>query len=438
LSLTISGIPRSGDWRGPARLGYLVIFLTFGIGGGWAAIAKISSAVVAEAFVSVETNSKSVQHLEGGIIGQILVKEAQHVDQGQTVLRLSDIEARASLVTVQNQLVAARTQEARLLAERDQKSAIDLPDDIRVRMNTDPVVEHAVADQNTTFEDRQRSLRGQTNVLESRIQGYKTEIQGLMIEEDSTKGQLGYIRQELVGLHDLLSSHLVPLSRVLALERERTRLQGVIGRSIADQAKAQNAVGETELNIQQLRQKVQEETAAGIIDIRQKIADLHEKLTVTSDVMHRIDIRSPVSGQVQNLKIYAVGQVIRAGEPLMEVVPDEERLIVQARFSPIDIDRVQRATDVEVRFPSFHSRTTPTVLGTLASVSADRMTDETTHQPYYLGVVRVDKLQIPEELRERLRAGMPAEVIAPLGERSVLSYLISPLREAWRKSLREE
>jgi HlyD family secretion protein len=438
LSLTISGIPRSSDWRGPARLGYLVIFLTFGIGGGWAAIAKISSAVVAEAFVSVETNSKSVQHLEGGIIGQILVKEAQHVDQGQTVLRLSDIEARASLVTVQNQLVAARTQEARLLAERDQKSAIDLPDDIRVRMNTDPVVEHAVADQNTTFEDRQRSLRGQTNVLESRIQGYKTEIQGLMIEEDSTKGQLGYIRQELVGLHDLLSSHLVPLSRVLALERERTRLQGVIGRSIADQAKAQNAVGETELNIQQLRQKVQEETAAGIIDIRQKIADLHEKLTVTSDVMHRIDIRSPVSGQVQNLKIYAVGQVIRAGEPLMEVVPDEERLIVQARFSPIDIDRVQRATDVEVRFPSFHSRTTPTVLGTLASVSADRMTDETTHQPYYLGVVRVDKLQIPEELRERLRAGMPAEVIAPLGERSVLSYLISPLREAWRKSLREE
>jgi HlyD family secretion protein len=305
-------------------------------------------------------------------------------------------------------------------------------------MNTDPVVEHAVADQNATFEDRQRSLRGQINVLESRIQGYKTEIQGLMIEEDSTKGQLGYIRQELVGLHDLLSSHLVPLSRVLALERERTRLQGVIGRSIADQAKAQNAVGETELNIQQLRHKVQEETAAGIIDIRQKIADLHEKLTVTSDVMHRIDIRSPVSGQVQNLKIYAVGQVIRAGEPLMEVVPDEERLIVQARFSPLDIDRVHRATDVEVRFPSFHSRTTPTVLGTLASVSADRMTDETTHQPYYLGVVRVDKLQIPEELRERLRAGMPAEVIAPLGERSVLSYLISPLREAWRKSLREE
>jgi len=122
----------------------------------------------------------------------------------------------------------------------------------------------------------------------------------------------------------------------------------------------------------------------------------------------------------------------------MQVVPDDEQLVVQARFSPIDIDRVHRATNVQVRFPSFHSRTTPVILGTLASVSADRMTDDTTHQPYYLGLVLVNKLEIPEDLRERLRAGMPAEVIAPLAERTVLSYLISPLKDAWQKSLREE
>jgi HlyD family secretion protein len=437
MSITISDIPQSSDWRRPARLGYLVIFLTFGVGGAWAAIAKVNSAVVAPAFVSVETNSKVVQHLEGGIIGEILVMENQHVKAAQVVLRLSDIQAKASLAMVQNQLVAIRVQEARLLAERDQQPKIDLPADIRARMD-DPVVAHAVTDQTATFQDRQRSLQGQISILESRIEGLKTEMRGLSIEADSTKQQVGYIEQELVGLHELLASHLVPLSRVLSLERERTRLQGIIGRSIADQAKAQNTIGETQLDIQELLHKFQEETATGIIDVRQKIADLREKMAVTTDIMSRIEIRSPVSGEVQDLKVYSVGQVIRAGEPLMEVIPDGEPLVVHAHFSPTDIDRLHRGSNVEVRFPSFHARTTPVILGTLASISADRLSDETTHQPYYLGLVSVNKLQIPEELRERLRPGMPAEVIAPLADRSVLSYLTSPLREAWETSMREK
>jgi len=438
MSLTISAIPHSSDWRRQARFGYVVIFLTFGVGGGWAAIAKVNSAVMAPAFVSVETNSKVVQHLEGGIIGQILVRENQHVTEGQVLLRLSDIPAKATVAALQNELVAARVQEARLIAQRDQKTEIELPPDIQAHMDDDLVVAHVVADQRTAFEDQQRSLQGQIGVLESRIVGLKTEIQGLVIEETSTQKQVGYIEQELVGLHELLANHLVPLPRVLETERERTRLLGIIGRSIADQAKAQNAIGETELDIQDLRHKLQEQTATSILETRQKIADLHEKVAVARDVMSRIEIRSPVSGDVQNLKIFSVGQVIRGGEPLMEVVPDDEQLIVRAQFSPIDIDRVHRASRVEVRFPSFHSRSTPVILGNLASVSADRMTDDATHQPYYLGLVSVDKLQIPQELRERLRSGMPAEVVAPLGERTVLSYLVSPLMEFWHKSLREE
>lgn len=437
MSIAISHIPRASDWRRPARLGYLVIFLAFGIGGGWAAIAKIGSAVVAPASVAVETNSKVVQHLEGGIIGKILVTENQHVMAGQVVLQLSDVQSKAQMTTVQNQLIAVRVQEARLLAERDQQPEIDFPPEIRSQMNN-PIVAHAVADQTAAFTNRERSLQGQISVLESRIEGLKTEIQGLNIEEGSTRRQVGYIEQELVGLRQLLASQLVPLSRVLAMERERTRLQGIIGRSIADQAKARNAIGETELNIQELHRKSQEETASNIVEVRQKIADLREKVTVATDILSRIDIRSPVSGEVQALKVYSVGQVIRAGEPMMEVVPDDEQLIVQARFSPVDIDRVHRTSKVEVRFPSFHARTTPVILGTLASVSADRLNDDTTHQPYYLGLVLVNKLEIPEDLRERLRAGMPAEVIAPLAERSVLSYLISPLEDAWHKSLREE
>jgi HlyD family secretion protein len=435
MSVTISNV--ASDWRNPARLGYLTLFLMFGIGGGWAAVAQINSAVVAQGFVAVESNRKVVQHLEGGIVGEILVTENQHVAQGQVVLRLSDIPAKASQETLKNQLTAALVQEARLVAERDQKPAIELPAEVQAAIG-DPIVAHAVADQTATFLDRQRSLQGQIDVLEARIQGFNNETQGLAIEEDSTRKQVVYIDQELVGLHQLLASQLVPLPRVLAMERERARLQGIIGRAIADQAKARNSIGETELNIQQLRHKLEEETAAGILEVRQKLADLREKLAVAVDVMGRIEIRAPASGTVQALKIYSVGQVIRPGEPLMEIVPNEERLVVHAQFSPTDIDRVHRATRVEVRFPSFHSRTTPVILGNLDSVSADRLTDDVTHQPYYLGLVSVDKLLIPEQLRGRLSAGMPAEVIAPLASRSVLSYLVSPLQEAWQKSLREE
>ncbi len=437
MSLTISHSPTASDWRRPARLGYFVVLMAFGIGGGWTAIAKISSAVVAPATVGVETNTKVVQHLEGGIIGEILVKENQHVEAGQVVLRLSDVQAKATLAMVQNQLIAARVQEARLLSERDQDPQVNFPPDIQSQMNN-PIVAHAVADQTNAFEDRRRSLQSQINVMESRIEGFKKEIQGLVIEEASCRKQVGYIEQELVGLRQLLSQHLVPLERVLALEREHARLDGNIGRLLADQAKAQNSIGEAELDIQGLYRKFQEETASGIVDIRQKIAELREKVAVATDILKRIDIRSPVSGEVQALKVFSVGQVIRAGDPLMEVVPDDEPLIVEAHFAPVDIDRVHRASQVQVRFPSFHARTTPVILGTLSSVSADRLQDATTHQPYYLGLVSVKKLEVPDDLRERLRAGMPAEVIAPLEKRTVLSYLISPLEEAWQKSLREE
>ena len=438
MSALIAGVPRkTSDWQRPARLGYLVIFLAFGIGGTWTALAKVSSAVVAPAFVAVESNTKTIQHLEGGIIGEILVQENERVNEGQVVLRLSNIQAKASLTTARNQLIAAQAQEARLIAERDQKSEIEFPPAIQARMD-DPVVAHAVADQQATFADRRASLQGQIAVLQSRIEGLKTEIQGQKVEETSTRQEIALIEQSLVGYRDLLSKHLIPLTQVLDKERERTRLQGSVGRLIADQARDGIAIGETELNIQELRHKFQEETAGGIVEVRQKIADLTEKISVATDIMHRTDIRSPVSGHVQALTVHSVGQVIRGGEPLMQIVPDDEQLVIDAHFAPTDIDRVHRASNVEVRFPSFHTRTTPVILGEIASVSSDRLTDEATHQPYYLGRVSVHKLQIPEDLRDRLRAGMPAEVIAPLGERTVLSYLVSPLLDSWHKSLREE
>jgi HlyD family secretion protein len=428
--------PIATGWQRPALLGFLIIFLAFGVMGGWAAVAEIDGAVVAPGYVAIETSSKLVSHLEGGIIGEILVKEGQRVEQGQIVLRLSDIQAKATLDTYRDQLLAALAFEARLMAERDERQTIELPDELRANI-ANPVLQKIISDQMVQFDDRRRGLQSQSSILDARIDGLNTEIGGLRIEQGSTTEQVGYINQELVGLHELLASKLVPLGRVLSMERERTRLQGVIGRSIADQAQARNSIGETEMQKQELRHKFQEDVAASITDVRQKIADLREKEKIAQDVATRIDIRAPVSGTVQDLKINNVGQVIRPSEPLMEIVPDDESLIVRAHFAPNDIAYVHSDQKTEVRFPSFHSRSMPVILGNLASVSKDRLTDDATHQPYYLGLVLVGRLDIPEDMRPRLRAGMPAEVIVSAGRRTVLNYLISPLTESLRKALRE-
>jgi len=436
MSSALAIRPASTDWRRPAWLGFAVIFLAFGVAGGWAAMAEIDGAVVAEGAVAIETNSKPVQHLEGGIVGEILVKEGQRVEQNQVVLRLSNIQAKAALDTFRYQLLSARVLEARLIAERDEKASIELPADIEA-LRGDPAMGKTIADQQAQFDDRRRSLQSQIGTLDARIDGLNSQIRGLVIEQESTTKQVAYINQELVGLRQLLVLKLVPLDRVLGMERERTRLEGDIGRGITDQARARNAIGETQMQIQEIRHKFQEETAQAITDVRQKISDLSERQRSAQDVMGRLDIRAPVAGTVQDLKVYGIGQVIRPGEALMEVVPDDESLIIRAHFATTDISHVHSDQKAEIRFPSFHSRSIPVILGRLASVSRDRLTDEVTHQPYFLGQVLVSKLDIPEDLRPRLRAGMPAEVIVSSGSRTVLSYLTSPLTEAWRKSFRE-
>jgi HlyD family secretion protein len=425
------------DWRRPATFGFVVIFLAFGVLGGWAALTQIDGAVVAQGFVAIESNSKPVQHLEGGIIERVFVKEGDRVEEGQIVIRLSDIQARATLDTYHNQLIAARVVEARLLAERDEQPSIVLPDDIKAQSD-DPLVRKAIMDQEVQFEDRRRALLGQVDILESRVKGLNTEIDGLVIEEKSLTKQVSYINDELVGLRQLLESKLVPLARVLQMERERTRLEGAIGRAVADQAHSRNSIGEARMQIQELKHKFQEETAAAITDIRQKVSDLSEKQRISQDVLSRIDIKAPTSGTIQDLKAYGLGQVIRGGEALMQIVPASEDLIIRAHFATSDISPVHTGQRAEVRFPAFHSRAIPIIMGHMASVSRDRLIDEGTRQPYFLGVVSVAKTDVPEELKSRLRAGMPAEVIVSSGSRTVLSYLVSPLTEAWRKSLREQ
>ncbi len=422
------------DWRRPAALGYGLIVLTFFVLGGWSAVAKIDSAIVAEGVVTDEGSKKAVQHLEGGLVQDILVREGQHVEKGQVLFKISPTNAKAGFDVQRNQLDFALAQEARLIAERDGANEVSFPETLLSRRH-DPNVAMAVSDQTKQFEERRASLSGQIDLLENKVKQYNTEIDGLKVERGATENQLKFINEELRDLNSLLDRQLVQKSRILALEREKSRLEGVIGRSTADQAKAETGIGEATLQIRQTRQKFQEDIAAQILDVRSKIADLREKLRVASDVLDRVDVTSPVTGTLQNLRIFTAGGVIKPGETLAEVVPDHDALIVQARVSPAETERLSKGMSAEVRFSAFRSKVLPLITGHVSTVSRDRLVDEATKQPYFLAQVVAE--DIPDEVLERLTPGMPAEVVMATGERTILDYLVRPLKDRMRGAMRE-
>ena len=423
------------DWRVPAIAGYVLIVGTFLVLGGWSAFARLDSAITATGVVSAETNRKTVQHLEGGIVREIHVREGQHVQAGQVLFRLDPTQPKAAYELQRNQLDSAIAQEARLIAERDGQDQVAFPQELLDRAD-DPNVKRAIADQVAQFQERGGSLKGGVQILDAKIDQYQLEIEGLKQERSATANQLGFVNEELVDVRHLFEKQLTQKSRLMLLERERSRLEGLIGRSTADESKARNGIEEARLQIRQLRQKFQEDVANSMLETRQKINDLREKVRVAQDVLSRVDILSPSTGVAQNLRVFTSSGVVKAGEPMVDVVPEHDALIVQAHVQPQDTENLQPGMPAEVRFSSFQTRILPIIVGKVESISRDRLVDEQTKQPYFLAQVIVD--DIPSFVKDRLSAGMPADVIFPTGERTVLDYLVRPLKDRLRSVMREK
>lgn len=427
----------SRDWRRPAAIGYVIIVLTFGVMGGWALLAQLDSAASAPGVVTVETSRKTVAHLEGGIVRKILVREGQHVEEGTPLFRLDEIQPQANADMVRNQLAAALAQEARLVAERDRAPAITFPPELTAPEAGSAAAE-AIADQSAQFEERRGSLTNQLSILEKKVTQYTVELEGLASEKEATQRQLKFIDEELNDLRGLLAKNLVPKSRVMSLEREKGRLEGLLGRSDAESSKARNGISEARLQMDQLQKKFSEDVNTALLDVRQKLADLREKARVSSDVLKRTVVVAPRGGVVQNLKATTQGGVVRPGEALLEIVPDSDELVVNAQVNPADIDLLSTGMEAEVRFGAFHGRMLPILKGKIVSISRDRLTDELTRQPYFLARVLVDNNQMPADVRNKITAGMSVEVIIPTGERSVADYLVRPLQNRLRKAFREQ
>ncbi|MBM1695621.1 HlyD family type I secretion periplasmic adaptor subunit [Sulfitobacter geojensis] len=420
-----------------ALMGYILIFITFGVFGSWAAVAKLDSAVVAPATISLEGNRRVVQHFEGGIVEEILVTEAGTVTQGDVLVRLSSIEARSNLEVFSTRLDVARLVEARLLAERALEDAVVFPEDVLSRNSQS--VSSVLADQKDLFSDRRLILKSQEDILLARVEQIKVQIEGLEIQKGAFERRIANYTEMLVRMRDGETRGLIQGNQLSQREDELIEIEANLGQVISDIAQARASIGETELQALQLKQEYRERASTELEQVRAEISELMERRKVADDVLDRTEIRAPGSGTIQNLKVHTVGSVIRPGEVLMELVPEDEELIVNARVSPIDVDNVAVGLMTEVRFTAFKTKLIPIMLGTVDTVSGDVITpDNANEQPYYLARITVDENDIPAEIKDRLSAGMPADVVITTGERTVIDFIASPLMDAVRKSMIEE
>jgi HlyD family type I secretion membrane fusion protein len=426
----------SHDIRRVVTVGLAVIFLTFGVIGVWAAVVPLSSAVIGHGAVELETSRQMVQHYEGGIIRAILVHEGDHVRAGQELVELNPVQADAALESARNELFSLLCRGDRLIAERDNRAAVNFSQEV-LAQQSNPVVARAMADETLQFHVRRAALNAAIAVLQSRITQFKTQIQGIDEQRVGMQQQVALLDDELSGLNDLYQKDLVPKPRLLELQRSRAQLEGEIGAAVADKAKAEESIGETQLQINQAHQQFYEEVSKELAEVQTQSADYRQRFAVAQDAARRVSLFSPVDGVVQNLRVSTVGGVVRPGDPIMEIAPDRGRMLIDARFSPNDVDSLRQGQTVQVRFVTFHSRTLPVIEGTVRSISQDRLSDEATHQAYYLAVIDVPSDHLPPQLQGRLRAGLPVEVIATTGSRTALQYMLKPLGDALTGAMRE-
>ena len=420
-----------------ALAGYALIFLTFGVLGSWAAVAKLDSAVIAPATISLEGNRRVVQHFEGGIVEEILVGEADRVEEGQVLIRLNDVEAESNLEVLSTRLDVARLVEARLLAERALEEGVTFPEDVVSGGN--PAVTAVVADQRDLFVDRRSILKSQEDILTARVEQIEVQIEGLELQRSAFERRIENYTEMLDRMRDGESRGLIQGNLLSQREDELIEIEANLGQVISDIAQARATIGETQLQILQLTQEYRERANTELERIRAEISELQERRKVAQDVLDRTEIRAPGSGTIQNLKVHTEGSVIRQGEILMELVPQDEELIINARVSPTDADNVSPGLSTEVRFTAFKTKLTPIMLGEVESVSGDVITpDNANEAPYFLARIVVDDDDIPADIKDRLTAGMPADVIITVGERTVANFLVSPLMDAVRKSMTEE
>lgn len=423
-------------------VGCTAIVVALGGVGGWASTTDIAGAVIANGTVVVETNVKKVQHLNGGIVGEILVKEGSEVETGQILMRLDNTLTRATLGVVRSQLDLYVARRARLLAERDGVASVAFSAAPGNRLVRD-VAESAIAGEQRLFRARREGREGQRAQLRERIAQLGEEIRGLAAQQQSKDGEIGYIGEEFAGVSQLYQKNLVTVARYVQLQRDQARLHGERGQLVADIARSRGKIAETELQILQLDQDFRTDVLKDLRETEARVAELQERANAAMDELERTDIRAPQAGIVYQLQVHTIGGVIGKGDTLMQIAPRADALIIEAKVAPQDIDQVAAGAPVRVRIEAGNRRTTPDLGGRVMVVSPDLTRDPVASpagaqtQQYYTARVSLSKADIKSVGDLKLVPGMAAEVYIRTEDRTPLEYLLKPLREQIARTFRE-
>jgi len=412
-----------------------IFVLGFGL---WSAFAPLQSAAMASGVVEVESSRKTIQHLEGGIIGAILVHDGEAVVAGQSLIRLDDTKARTALVALQGQFWDAQASEARLVAERDGGVGELIWPDALARLKDDPAVAKVLQGQARIFEARRQLQQSKTDLIRRRIAETNEEITGLKAQEASDRRRMGFINEEIGSVRELLNRGLERKPRLLGLERDLAEIEGKRGETVAQIARALQTIAESEVAILNERNDAQNEVAQQLRDTQKKIHELQEQIQAATDTLARTEIRAPEAGIVTDLKIHTQGGVITPGEALLDLVPRQDRLVVTAQLRPEDIDRVRVGLPALVRLTPYKQRRVPPIDGKVAYVSADRLLDKHTNQSYYEARIILDAEALAHLPEIEMVPGMPGEVMIKTGESTVAFYALAPILDSFHRAFREK
>lgn len=430
------GVP-SDSIRHVALAGWLIIAVFFGGIGTWALTAPLNGAVVANAVVKIDGNRKSVQHLDGGIVKELHVREGERVLAGDLLIVLDETQTRAEYEVLTQQYAVLRATEVRLLTELDHRSDLVLPSDLKAR-SEDPYFTSVWNGQLSQFESRRASLEGQGSVIREKINQLRSQIVGAEAQVKSFSDQISSVRNEAKEIAPLVERGLIARPRILQLERTAYGLEGQIADTNATIAKLRQAIAEQEQQISQLDNDRMTDVSKDIRDTQARLLEVIPKALSAKAIMGRMEIRAPYTGRVVGLNVFSVGGVIQRGDKILDIVPDEESLTIEAQVAVEDISDVHPNTRAEVHLTAYKQRMVPIIHGDVIQVSADRLTDPKTNNPYYTAFVRIDRDELATMPNIQLYPGMPATVMVPTVQRTAFEYLVGPLAMSFNQSFRQK
>lgn len=430
--------PAPSDSIGRVSLaGWLIIAIFFGGIGSWAVTAPLNGAVVGNAVVKVEGNRKSIQHLDGGIVKELRVKEGDKVNVGDVLIVLDETQAQAEYDVLSQQYVVLRATEMRLLTELDHTTEMVMPADLKARTG-DSYLKSVWNGQLSQFESRRAALEGQRSVIREKINQLGSQILGAEAQVKAFTDQINSVHAEAKDVAPLVERGLIARPRIMQLERTAFGLEGQIADANANIAKARQAIAEQQQQIAQLDNDRMADITKDLRDTQARMLEVIPKALNAKAVLGRMEIRSPYAGRVVALTVFSVGGVIQRGEKILDIVPDQDSLTIEAQIAVEDISDIRPNMRAEVHLTAYKQRIVPIIHGDVIQISADRLTDPKTNNPYYVAFVRVDQDELAAMPNIRLYPGMPATVMIPTIQRTAFDYIVGPLVMSFNHSFRQK